>query len=1075
MPSDYEQITLDNIRRRGEEFDDIGRLLSEQLYSDRTHFIYELLQNAEDALERRFQSSPDSCLPSDVRFCLYQDRLEFRHYGQPFNTDDVRGISDVLKGTKAADINQIGKFGIGFKSVYAFTASPRIHSGDEHFEIERFIRPRKDDQVVLMNEGETIFIFPFNHDQVNPEVSFRLISEKLRRIGPRVLLFLNRINRIEWRIKENGEYGTYSKAVRRRGAGRLVTVTGQNSSTNTKEDWLVFERKVSLPESVLATRVEIAFRLIIDEKSKQISIRKVEESSLAVFFPTEKETRLGFIIQGPYRTTPSRDNVPKEDQWNIKLVKETSSLILDTLPQLRDAGLMSVSLLEALPTRQRDFPIDSMFHPFYEVVRFALLRQPLLPTVNGDFLAAKQVKLARTVELRNLFKMAQLQDLFLSNVQINWLVGEITQDKTPDLRFYLTQELGVEEIRPESIAQKLTGSFLAKQTDAWIVEFYSFLDGQSDLWEKPDSILRKKEFLRLEDDSHVKPFQEDGRPNAYLPGSTETKFPTIKRDIASHPNAARFLQRLGIIEPDLFSEVIEFIVPKYSAAGPEVDYEENIQDLRKIALALETPPQGNPTDLRAKMRLLLAQLGLEEALDKFSGTGTKLLVIVFKIALGSVPLFRASNQLSNDLSYKAASKLYFPIARLKEYFEGNGNAWFLYNEYPPDIIGLGLSLGCSNAPGIQCGQKDERGYVVVRKQHGSHERGLDGFDPNCMIDGLDHALVHPTAAKSAYIWNELAIPNAQHVRGMVESSSRSDYARSKIKDCVSKIGSLLINSEWLPDSQGLMHRPKELSLDDLPEAFKHDEQLAKQLGMRSDIEQSYLSKLPEEERERIKLSKLIPLDELRKLAQIMSNRQEPKEPSLPIVKLNYVEEFNRAFSKSGYSSAEEDPAVPGTLTNPDRYRERAQEEIQEAKEEEPSSEARFRRIARKVWEGRGEDTRRFLEEQYAGKCQICSSVFARRSDGRPYFEGLYIVHRTRARWIDHRGNALCLCPTCSAKFQYGTVEADDVMSQILQLRVRNEGGMGDLHVYINLCGDKCMIGFSERHLLALQELLRSDE
>ena len=70
MPSNYDQITKDNIRRRGEEFDDIGHLISEQLYSDRSHFVYELLQNAEDALERRFRDDPQNNSPCGVKFQL---------------------------------------------------------------------------------------------------------------------------------------------------------------------------------------------------------------------------------------------------------------------------------------------------------------------------------------------------------------------------------------------------------------------------------------------------------------------------------------------------------------------------------------------------------------------------------------------------------------------------------------------------------------------------------------------------------------------------------------------------------------------------------------------------------------------------------------------------------------------------------------------------------------------------------------------------------------------------------------------------------------------------------------------
>ena len=125
MPSDYEKIRRDNIRRRGEEFDDIGRLISEQLYSDRSHFIYELLQNAEDALARRFRQHPDDSSRCAVQFRLFRDRLEFRHFGVKFNEDDVRGVSDVLRGTKKEDISQIGKFGNRFQVSLCFYSIPR--------------------------------------------------------------------------------------------------------------------------------------------------------------------------------------------------------------------------------------------------------------------------------------------------------------------------------------------------------------------------------------------------------------------------------------------------------------------------------------------------------------------------------------------------------------------------------------------------------------------------------------------------------------------------------------------------------------------------------------------------------------------------------------------------------------------------------------------------------------------------------------------------------------------------------------------------------------------------------------
>ena len=82
----------------------ILNLLTE-LYPDNAHFIYELLQNAEDAQA------------TEVKFALNPDSLEFSHNGKQFTSDDIKSITSIGKTTKKDDFNQIGKFGVGFKSV----------------------------------------------------------------------------------------------------------------------------------------------------------------------------------------------------------------------------------------------------------------------------------------------------------------------------------------------------------------------------------------------------------------------------------------------------------------------------------------------------------------------------------------------------------------------------------------------------------------------------------------------------------------------------------------------------------------------------------------------------------------------------------------------------------------------------------------------------------------------------------------------------------------------------------------------------------------------------------------------
>jgi hypothetical protein len=64
MPADYQKIREENIARYG--WDTAVLDLLGQLYSERTHFIFELIQNAEDAGA------------TELAFELFEDRLELR-------------------------------------------------------------------------------------------------------------------------------------------------------------------------------------------------------------------------------------------------------------------------------------------------------------------------------------------------------------------------------------------------------------------------------------------------------------------------------------------------------------------------------------------------------------------------------------------------------------------------------------------------------------------------------------------------------------------------------------------------------------------------------------------------------------------------------------------------------------------------------------------------------------------------------------------------------------------------------------------------------------------------------------
>ena len=164
MPLDYDSLRQENKERYGWDIGRIGKQIFADTYADRTHFILELLQNAEDAILRRGARWEGS---RTVSFHLTQRSLRISHFGSPFNEADVRGICGIAESGKAGSLTAIGRFGIGFKSVYAFTDRPEIHSGPEDFIIENFVWPKAAPQIDDKRPGETVFQLPLKSDDAS--------------------------------------------------------------------------------------------------------------------------------------------------------------------------------------------------------------------------------------------------------------------------------------------------------------------------------------------------------------------------------------------------------------------------------------------------------------------------------------------------------------------------------------------------------------------------------------------------------------------------------------------------------------------------------------------------------------------------------------------------------------------------------------------------------------------------------------------------------------------------------------------------------------------------------------------
>ena len=263
MPVDYETIRRENRVFYGSGIASFGQPLLADAYGDRTHFILELLQNAEDALRRRERGWEGSRI---VSFHLTQTSLRISHCGDPFNERDVRGICGIAESGKQGSLTDIGRFGMGFKSVYAFTDCPEVYSGPEAFAIESFVWPKAVPQIRDKDPDETVFKLPL---QSNDPSGHDDISSGLRGLGPRTLLFLRHIEEIEWEVEDGGS-GCYLRETNCVDDDvRRVTVIGQAAGEDdAAEEWLVFSRAVCHDENP-AGWVEIAFKINPDDPERE--------------------------------------------------------------------------------------------------------------------------------------------------------------------------------------------------------------------------------------------------------------------------------------------------------------------------------------------------------------------------------------------------------------------------------------------------------------------------------------------------------------------------------------------------------------------------------------------------------------------------------------------------------------------------------------------------------------------------------------------------------------------------------------------------------------------------------------
>ena len=551
--------------------------LSEQ-YTDKAHFIFELLQNAEDAQAEQ------------VCFSLSDNVLSVRHDGRVFSRRDIWSITTAGNSTKAEDRNTIGKFGVGFKSVFAVAEEPIIHSGNFYFKLKDMFVPHR---IIGESQNSTEIILRLKEG----EKLHKKIIQTIKSLDAQQLLFLKNIKRVEWTIgEESGLCGREEKHSTNYNDGiRLDEVNFyHNNNDSSQNTYLIFSR-----ETIIA---EEKHSLSVAYKSHDGKIIKTKtKTPLSVYFPLEKEKLdLAFLLHVPYRTTPDREKCDFFDRENEMLTDATTQIVADTLPILRDREMLTSDFIKNV------LPWSNDPHDIYPKIKFAVankfLSDRLLLATDNRFCTAKEVVSTDQYipEIMDASMAVKASNKEQHQNRFSWLKGDIGEDARKILK--------IPTYRISNLEDDVENDFLKQLDDINIKAFYKSLldDFQKYSTRKPGAWtskhqakmsvrameLRKLPIIRLADGEHLSALDSENRPQVYLPsGKDDSRFPTVKPCLLDDDLAEKFLKdTLKLTVPDDIAEVRK-ILSAY-ADNASVSDKQHIKDMLKILRVANDKPDS---------------------------------------------------------------------------------------------------------------------------------------------------------------------------------------------------------------------------------------------------------------------------------------------------------------------------------------------------------------------------------------------------------------------------------------------------------------------------------------------------
>lgn len=546
--------------------------LATSIYKSDSHFMMELIQNADDNEYQKGLIPSLKIIQEENRLIVQNNEVGFK----PKNVDSICNIKKSTKGIVDGEKGYIGEKGIGFKSVFRITDEPEIYSNGYQFKFTSldlmkkrkrqeklsFILPEWIDKPSINIEPKkTHIVLPFKKSLSEIE------KNKLSDLRPDLPLFLNKISKIEIVDVEHDRITIYEKKKN----NNYVTITtsvkeGGSKPEITKLNYYLIEKVVTPPKkinvaqrkNVKSAKIVLAFPL--DNKSNFVFNK---QQFIYSYLPIDKYG-FNFIIQADFILTSGRESIDEDNPWNIWMRDEVINSFKYSIEQFKLNETFKYSFLNYL----QFYNVSSDFWlNFVNEIHNYCLNKKVVFSEGGEWLKSENTLLA-DVKVRDLFD----NDLLKSATKFQFLNSKCTIEKNilSILKIYTFNYVEILD------CLKATAKINSKDDD-WFVKLYTYIATDDELNDYI-SDLKSIPFIRIDSASKINKLVSPSK-NIFLPFDGNTKY-SFEKDFIIFSSLItekliqikskdtknkifNFFSKIGIDSHKPYTVIKKYILPKY--------------------------------------------------------------------------------------------------------------------------------------------------------------------------------------------------------------------------------------------------------------------------------------------------------------------------------------------------------------------------------------------------------------------------------------------------------------------------------------------------------------------------------